>query len=88
METLPSYYAAIPANVRYAKISSTAKIVYAELTICEAWEWYTNITNKELANRFWLSARQISTCLKELLEERFIWSFIDSWNERLLFINK
>ena len=73
MNENPNYYAIIPAEVRYDKdLSSTAKLLYAEITsLCsksgECWA-----TNEYFSNLYSTSERTISRLLKLLKDKNYI----------------
>ena len=73
MNENPNYYAIIPAEVRYDKdLSSTAKLLYAEITsLCsksgECWA-----TNEYFSNLYSTSERTISRLLKLLRDKNYI----------------
>lgn len=69
----PNYYAVIPANVRYNKnLSSSAKLLYGEITaLCnktgECWA-----TNKYFSELYGVSDRSVQTWISELAAEKLI----------------
>ena len=73
MNENPNYYAIIPAEVRYDKdLSSTAKLLYAEITsLCsksgECWA-----TNEYFASLYSTSERTITRLLKILKDKNYI----------------
>ncbi len=73
MNENPNYYAIIPAEVRYDKdLSSTAKLLYAEITsLCsksgECWA-----SNEYFSNLYSTSERTISRLLKLLKDKNYI----------------
>ena len=73
MNENPNYYAIIPAEVRYDKdLSSTAKLLYAEITsLCsksgECWA-----SNEYFSNLYSISERTISRLLKLLKDKNYI----------------
>lgn len=73
MNENPNYYAIIPSEVRYDKdLSSTAKLLYAEITsLCsksgECWA-----TNEYFSNLYSTSERTISRLLKMLKDKNYI----------------
>lgn len=69
----PSYYAILEAEVRYDKnISSTAKLIYAEITALTQKEGYAWATNKYFADNFDMSASQVSRIMSDLQSAGYI----------------
>ena len=69
MRNRPSYYAVLPATVRYDKrLPPAARLLYAELTALASKEGYAWPTNTFLADLFDVSPRTVKRWL-ELLEE-------------------
>lgn len=69
----PSYYAIIPANVRYDKdLSANAKLLYGEITALCNKEGYCWATNNYFAKLYNVSARSIQTWLKQLINKGYI----------------
>lgn len=82
----PNYYAVIPANVRYAKISANAKLLYGEITaLC-------NSTGKCWAGNMYFAAlyevtvQSVSRWITELVAAGFIISSVDkkTGNHRII----
>lgn len=68
----PSYYAVIPAPVRYSAISPNAKLLFGEITcLCEA-EGYCWASNGYLAKLYDAGERTVSRWLTELEKAQFI----------------
>lgn len=63
----PSYYAIIPANVRYAKISANAKLLYGEITALTKKEGYCWATNRYFAELYDASPDSVSRWVRELI---------------------
>lgn len=62
----PSYYAIIPAYVRYADIEPNAKLLYGEITaLCES-EGYCWATNEYFADLYNVKIRVVQNWLKSL----------------------
>lgn len=69
----PSYYAIIPASVRYDKdLSANAKLLYGEITALCNKEGYCWATNNYFAKLYNVSARSIQTWLKQLINKGYI----------------
>lgn len=69
----PSYYAILEAEVRYDKnISSTAKLIYAEITALTQKEGYAWATNKYFADNFGISASQVSRIMSDLQSSGYV----------------
>ena len=68
----PSYYAIIPADVRYAKIKPHAKLLYGEITALSNKEGYCFASNKYFANLYGVTKNTISLWIKQLALNNFI----------------
>lgn len=68
----PSYYAIIPARVRYSKIMPNAKLLYGEITALSNTEGYCWASNKHFAELYRVSEKQVSLWFKELVDNKFI----------------
>lgn len=68
----PNYYAIIPANVRYSKISASAKLLYGEITALSNKNGYCHAWNKYFAELYDKSNGTISRWIKELEQGNFI----------------
>lgn len=69
----PSYYAILEADVRYDKnLSSTAKLIYAEITALTQKEGYAWASNKWFADNFGISPSQVSRIVSQLVEAGYI----------------
>lgn len=67
MENKRSYYAIIPADVRYdGRLSATSKIIFGELTTVCNQEGYCWVDKNKLAKKFGLVVETITRRLKEL----------------------
>lgn len=83
----PNFYAVIPAQVRYDKhLSSTAKIVYAEITALAGVSGYCYATNKYFSKLFNLDIRQVQHIIKRLENNDHIIVEIHNNNKRKIFI--
>ena len=69
----PSYFAILTAPVRYStKISSLAKLFYAEITALSSKEGYCFASNAYFANNYSCSIDTVSRCIKELESAGFV----------------
>lgn len=76
-ENEPSFYAVIPANVRYCKdITSSSKLLYGEITSLCHKEGYCWASNSYFAELYGVSIKTVSTWVKELITFGFISSEI------------
>lgn len=72
MET-PNYYAILPASVRYDKeLSSTAKLLYAEITALATKSGYCFATNGYFAELYGTTERTITRTIKLLTDKGYI----------------
>jgi hypothetical protein len=76
----PNYFATIPAHVRYAKISASAKLLYAEITALSNKHGYCWATNKYFAELYDVSETTVSEWVRVLCEVGFIASHVDQQN--------
>lgn len=84
----PSYYAIIPANVRYDKeLSANAKLLYGEITALCNDRGYCWATNQYFSNLYGVSERTIRTLVKQLVDKKYIKIEIIKNSKRLLYID-
>lgn len=77
-ENIPSYYANIPADVRYSKeICDGAKLLYGEITALANIRGYSWASNSYFAKVYDKDTNTISRWIKELTEAGFIRVVID-----------
>ena len=77
MEEKPSYYAIIPANVRYDEnLRDKAKLLYGEITALCNKNGYCFASNKYFAELYGVTTTTISTLIKELVDKGYIESVI------------
>ena len=68
----PSYYAIIPASVRYSNIKANAKLLYGEISALSNKSGFCFATNRYFAELYGVSKNTISVWIKELKEHKFI----------------
>jgi hypothetical protein len=86
----PSFYAIIPAHVRYNKnVCANAKLLYGEITSLCNKEGYCWASNTYFSKLYGVSQKSISGWINSLIQEGFIISKIDksNGNKRLIFIS-
>ena len=77
MEEKKSYYAIIPANVRYdAELTPNAKLLYGEITALCNEKGYCWATNDYFAKLYNVSKVSISKWVSALVKKRYIYSEI------------
>lgn len=82
-----SYYAVIPATVRYdSDLSSTAKLLYAEITALCNERGYCWATNAYFCELYSISDRQVQRILKQLCEKHYIKIIIEKRTKRKIFV--
>ena len=72
----PSFYAIIPANVRYSEITPNAKLLYGEITALCNKTGVCYASNQYFADLYRVSKKSISKWIKELQENGFVKSEI------------
>lgn len=73
LEEHPSYYAIIPADVRYCKVlPDGAKLLYGEITALSNYKRNCNARNKYFAELYDVDIRTIQTWISELTRLGFI----------------
>lgn len=84
----PSYYAVIPANVRYAKIKANAKLLYGEITALTNKKGYCYASNAYFAELYEVTEKQVKIWLRELEAHNFITSVVikEFANKRFIFL--
>lgn len=68
----PSYYAVIPANVRYAKIPPNAKLLYGEITALCNKAGHCWATNQHFADLYGVDDKTISLWVSTLVKNGFV----------------
>ncbi len=72
MSERPNYYSILPADVRYADIPPTAKLLYSEITSLTNAYGYCFATNDYFAELYGVHKKSISRLIKSLEDARFI----------------
>jgi|GEM_PF-6896815 len=86
MET-PNYFAIIPANVRYDKeLSSSAKLLYAEITSLTNKEGYCWASNSYFAELYGTDERTVSRWISSLVDKGYVSSEVEGYNKRKIYI--
>lgn len=76
-KTQRNYYAIIPSEVRYCKdISSTAKLLYAEISCLTNFKGYCFAKNEYFAELYDISENRVSKIIKQLKDKGFINIFL------------
>lgn len=87
MSDKKSFYAIIPAFVRYdSDLSSTSKLIYAEISALCNEKGYCWATNQYFSSLFNISDRQVRNILKQLCEKKYIEIIIEKNTKRKIFI--
>lgn len=82
-----SYYAIIPANVRYDNdLNEKAKLLYGEITCLSNKEGYCYASNNYFARLYKCSIRTIQNAISKLQEKGYITVVIENSNERKIYI--
>ena len=68
----PSFYAIIPAMVRYSDLKPNAKLLYGEITSLTHYKGYCFATNKYFAKLYGVSKNTISLWIRDLNKKSFI----------------
>lgn len=84
----PNYYAVIPANVRYSQISSSAKLLYGEISALANTSGSCWATNDYFSRIYQVRKEAVSRWVSELEQAGFIRTSIDReiGNKRWIFI--
>ncbi len=78
-ENNPSFYAIIPANVRYCKgLESGAKLLYGEITALSNAMGYCWASNEYFSNLYDVESRTIQRWIKSLTDLKFIFPVIEN----------
>ena len=90
MAAQKSYYAIIPASVRYDKeLPPNAKLVYGEITALCNQEGYCWASNGYFAQLYDVSETSVSLWIKKLAERKYVRVIVDQMagNERKIYLN-
>lgn len=68
----PSYYAIIPANVRYSNLKPNTKLLYGEITALASKEGYCFASNRYFADLYDVTKNTISSWISDLHKAGFI----------------
>ena len=68
----PTYWAVIPANVRYSKLKANAKLLYGEISALTNKEGYCWASNNYFAELYGVSKNTISLWINQLKKYGFI----------------
>lgn len=83
-EIMPSYYAIIPADIRYdSELSDKAKLFYGEITCLASSSGVCFATNAYFAKLYNISERQVKRIIKLLRQRNYI-TVVDKPNKRLI----
>ena len=72
MNEKPSYYAIIPANVRYANLKPNAKLLYGEITALSNKHGFCFASNKYFAELYNVNKNTISSWVSDLKSYGFV----------------
>lgn len=87
-ENKVSYYAIIPANVRYdSELTEKAKLLYGEITCLSNKEGYCFATNNYFAKLYNCTTRAIQNAISKLQERGYIKVVIEENYQRKIFIS-
>ena len=86
MKDKKSYYAIIPADVRYSDIPDGAKLLYGEITALSNQEGYCWATNSYFSELYGKTNKTISRWVKALQNAGFIHCEIELNNARKIYL--
>lgn len=86
MKNEPSYYAVIPADVRYSNIPPNAKLLYGEITALCSKIGYCWATNAYFSELYKVSPKTVSEWVSALKKEGFIDVEIVNLSDRKIYI--
>lgn len=80
-----SYYAIIPANVRYDKnLKDKAKLLYGEITALCNEQGYCWATNSYFAELYGISKETVSRLIKNLADQKYIYIQLEYKNKQII----
>jgi hypothetical protein len=65
----PSYYAIIPANVRYSNLKPNTKLLYGEITALASKEGYCFASNRYFADLYDVTKNTISSWISDYIKQ-------------------
>lgn len=85
--SIPSYYAIIPADIRYNEaLSANAKLLYGEITALCNKEGYCWASNQYFAKLYNVHKDTISKWVSELVQQEFVYFTVLENNYRQIFL--
>ena len=85
---MPNFYAVIPADVRYDEdLSSTAKLLYAEISALANSKGYCFATNAYFAQLYKLTTRNVANIISQLAKKGYIEVVNGNSKKRKIFIS-
>ena len=88
MEDRPSYYAIIPASVRYdQRLKPIERLLYGEITCLTNKDGYCFATSKYFAELYGMQRESISRCISNLAKCGYISVVIEDGYKRKIFLN-
>lgn len=88
-DSQPNFWAVLPAIVRYdKKLSSTQKILFAEISALTNKDGYCWASNSYFADLFGISDTQVSTSISKLKKEGYITSDVENNYKRKIFLTE
>lgn len=88
MEDRPTYYAIIPASVRYdERLKPIEKLLYGEITCLTNKDGYCFATSKYFADLYGMQRETISRCISNLAKCGYISVVIEDGFKRKIFLN-
>jgi len=82
----PNYYAVIPANVRYSKVTANAKLLYGEISALTNKEGFCWASNQYFADLYGVHHKTVSDWISELVQAKFVRITVRDQNQRKLYL--